>query len=28
MLPGPGIPFTEGIWFSQYQGPLLPLMAE
>jgi hypothetical protein len=26
-LPGPGIPLYWGIWFSQDQEPLLPLMA-
>jgi hypothetical protein len=27
-VPGPGIPLSWGIWSSQYQGPLLPLMAD
>jgi hypothetical protein len=27
-LPGPGIPLYWGIWSSQDQGPLLPLMAD
>jgi hypothetical protein len=27
-LPGPGIPLSWGIWSSQYQVPLLPLMAD
>jgi hypothetical protein len=28
LLPGPGIPLYWGIWSSQYQGPLLLLMAD
>jgi hypothetical protein len=28
LLPGPGIPLYWGICSSQYQGPLLPLMAD
>jgi hypothetical protein len=28
LLPGPGIPLYWGIWSSQYQGPLLALMAD